>query len=91
MQADIDIQHDIRNALAQVLLGNIEKLTVQVQHGVVTLTGSLPSDREKVAVDSAIRRMPGVRLLIDEALVLSIEATSEGVKGDTARPWFPPS
>ncbi len=91
MKSDNDMQHDIRNELVRMLSGNAEKLNVQVLEGVVTLTGSVDSDREKWNVEDAIRRMPSVRGLINKTLVVALEAPGRGADADTARPWFPSS
>ena len=83
------MQHDIRDALAHVLSGHAEKLDVQVLEAVVTLTGSVDSDREKWTVEDAVRRMPGVRTLINETLVAALAAPVRSADAGTARPWFP--
>mgnify|MGYP001795749832 CR=1 FL=1 len=91
MKSDNDMQPDIREELARVLSGNAEKLNVQVLEGVVTLTGSVDSDREKWNVEDAIRRMPSVRGLINNTLVVALDAPGRGADADTVRPWFPSS
>lgn len=91
MKSDIDMQHDIRNELFRVLSGTAEKLDVRVLEGVVTLTGTLGSDHERWNMEDAVRRMPDVRDLINETLVVAIEAPVRSADADTARPWFPSS
>lgn len=90
MTSDNDMQRDIRDELVRMLSGHAEELDVQVLEGVVTLTGSVDSDREKWNVEDAVRRMPDVRGLINEMLVVALEAPGRGADTDTARPWFPP-
>ena len=89
MTSDNDLQRDIRDELVRMLSGHAEKLEVQVLDGVVTLTGIVDSDPEKWNVEDAVRGMPDVRGLINELLVITLEAPDRGADTDTARPWFP--
>ncbi len=91
MKSDNDMQPDIRDELARVLSGHAEKLDVQVLEGVVTLTGSVDSDLEKWTGEDAVRRVPGVRALSNETLVVALAAPVRSADADTARPWFPSS
>ena len=91
MNSDNDMQHDLRDELAQVLAGNAGKLEVQVPEGVVTLTESVDSDLEKWTVEDAVRLMPGVLVSINETLVVALVAPVRSADADTARSWFPSS
>ncbi|MEO8936288.1 MAG: BON domain-containing protein [Burkholderiaceae bacterium] len=91
MKPDDDLQRDIRNELVLLLSSKAEKLDVRVLDGVVTLTGSMDSDPEQWNVEDAVRRMPGVRQLVNETMVVTPDAPSRGADADTARPWFPSS
>ncbi|MDQ2779356.1 MAG: BON domain-containing protein [Pseudomonadota bacterium] len=90
MKSDNDMQQDVRDELLRMLSGRAETLNVQVLEGVVTLTGRVDSDSQKWRVADAIRRLPGVRDLVDEIEVFALEAPGRGADADAARDWFPP-
>ncbi len=90
MKSDDDIRRDIQDELVRMVSGHAETLDVQVLEGVVTLTGSVASDREKWSLEDAVRRMPGVLGVIDETLVVALDAPGRGADADAARSWFPP-
>ncbi len=91
MKSDNDIRRDIQNELVRMLSGNAEKIDVHGLEGAVTPTGRVEGDLEKRNAEDAVRRVPGARGLINETLVVALEAPVIGAEADTARRWFPSS
>jgi len=67
--ADITLAGQIRAALAAQIGVNAANVHVDVHHGVVTLTGSLPSAAHREIADSTVRAIPGVRHLSDKITI----------------------
>lgn len=63
--------------LSEVVLDQIRQesetrdteVKVVAEQGIVTLTGSVKSERERIAVESAAKQVPGVRAVADELAV----------------------
>ncbi|WP_029047184.1 BON domain-containing protein [Cupriavidus sp. amp6] len=66
MKGDRQLQQDVTAALIWNPAVHGNEIGVQVQDGVVTLTGHLGTFAEKYAAEAAVRRIPGVRALAVE-------------------------
>ena len=88
MKSDSDLRDDIQVELVQQFSAGAERMEVQVLDGVVTLTGNVGSDVDRWRLDDAVRKMTGVRELIDKTIAAP-EAPLESSDPDIARPWFP--
>ncbi len=60
---DSDIQTQIQNMPA------LEHLTASVKNGVVTLTGECPDPADKERCENAVKQIPGVKSVINNATV----------------------
>jgi osmotically-inducible protein OsmY len=86
MMLDSSLQHDIEEQLENDPEVDVQMLGVQVQKGVVTLTGTVSSDPEKWKADDIARRVAGVAELISN---LQVTKTFAAQNADVASPWFP--
>lgn len=66
MKGDRQLQQDVTEALIWDPAVHGNEIGVQVQDGVVTLTGHLGTFAEKYSAEAAVRRIPGVRALAVE-------------------------
>lgn len=66
MKGDRQLQQDVTEALIWDPAVHGNEIGVQVQDGVVTLTGHLGTFAEKYAAEAVVRRIPGVRALAVE-------------------------
>ncbi len=90
MKSDSDLRDEIQVELVQQFSADAQRMDVQVLDGVVTLTGNVGSDLDRWRLDDAIRKMTGVRGLIDKTMAVP-EAPLANSDPDIARPWFPGS
>jgi osmotically-inducible protein OsmY len=88
MKSDADLQHEVQDELATLRSSGADETDVHVLNGVVTLTGKVRSDGGKWSAEDAVRRMPGVKGLRDETMVVHPEPGNQPSE-DTARGWFP--
>jgi osmotically-inducible protein OsmY len=88
MKSDSELRTAVRDEITAQLGSHADDLDVQVQRGVVTLTGKLRSDIEKWTLCDAINGMPGVTRLTDDTMVVP-ESPEHLPQADAARPWFP--
>jgi osmotically-inducible protein OsmY len=86
MESDSSLKHEIEEQLENDPEVDVQLLDVQIQKGVVTLTGIVGSDSEKWKADDITRRVAGVVELISN---LQVTKTSASQNADIARPWFP--
>lgn len=66
MKSDSDLKQDVENELKWDPSVNEAHIGVGVDSGVVTLSGHVPSYREKFAAEAAAKRIYGVRAVADE-------------------------
>ena len=76
------LAHDVRSALAFDPVLDGAEIGVEVEDGVVTLTGRVESLREAVAAERAVKRVHGVRSIAND---LRIKARYERTDTDIAR------
>jgi osmotically-inducible protein OsmY len=69
MRSDAQLRHDVQAELDWELSLNDAQVGVTVRHGVVTLTGSVPTDADKVAAERAANRVYGVETVDDDLVV----------------------
>jgi transcriptional regulator of aromatic amino acid metabolism len=62
--SDIDLARRVRQILA-LLLDDIDTVQVEVEHSVVYLEGVAVNAAEKQKIDQHIRRLPGVREVVN--------------------------
>ncbi|MBN9158107.1 BON domain-containing protein [Microbacterium sp.] len=65
-RADLDIKEDIADELEWAHDVDPVDVGVFVRDGAVTLSGEVGSEAEKVAAREAVRRVRGVRALVDD-------------------------
>ncbi len=69
MKSDIELQKEILNELKWEPGVKVEKVGVHIDSGVVHLTGEVDSYPEKMAVERAVKRVPGVTAIAQEMKV----------------------
>ena len=80
MKTDSQLKSDVTAELAWDPAVNATAVGVQVEDGLVTLTGHLDSYAEKHAIEKAVRRVPGVRGI---ALELDVRIAAGQAPGDS--------
>ena len=83
--SDIDVARTVRRILA-LLLDDIDTVQVEVEHGVVYLEGVAVSAAEKQKIDQHIRRVTGVRQVIN---CLSLEHVARLARELDVTPPYP--
>ena len=78
MNPDMELRHEILEALNWDPIACTATVDVRVERGVVTLAGELADDAQKAAVERAVRRVPAATLLIDQ---LRVRSTGEKLVG----------
>ena len=90
MTSDSELQRDARQQLVQEPGVEEEAIEVRVQDGVATLTGNVRSEAESWSAADAVRRVPGVRSLVNETMIVGeTPVLPADTDADVARPWFP--
>lgn len=82
MKSDSQIKHDVLAELKWDAEIDESKIGVAVTNGAVTLTGHIPSYRQKMAAKRATKRVAGVLAVVDNTQVLlesEHRATDEGL------------
>ncbi len=74
---DAEIQYDVRQALYSDRRLSSDNLVVEVKHGVVTLTGSVPNLAQRQLAYRIAGRIKGVREVSDELAVLPLRPRSD--------------
>jgi len=69
IEADLELAARIHTALIAQTGVNAARVHVDVHHGVVTLTGSLPSAAHREVADQTVRTVPGVAKVIDKIAI----------------------
>ena len=69
LEADLTLAGEIHAALVAQTGENAARVHVDVHRGVVTLTGTLPSNAHRDVVDETVRSLKGVRKLNDDIAV----------------------
>lgn len=69
-RSDADLARAVRHALEWDVLVPDERITSTVSDGVITLEGSLELLRERRDAERAVRRLPGVRGVLDRIVVM---------------------
>ena len=81
MKSDSQIKHDVLAELKWDAEIDESKIGVAVTNGAVTMTGHVPSYRQKMAAKRATKRVAGVLAVVDNTQVLlesEHRATDEG-------------
>ena len=84
MKTDSDLQRDVVAELAYEPSIKAQDIGVTVLQGVVTLTGHVPTYSEKVAAERAVKRVVGVRAVVEE-LVVNLFGNHQRNDGDVAQ------
>jgi hypothetical protein len=92
VDTDTQLFQDIVAALKMSPLLHYAQLNLQVQDGIVTISGRLNSFAERKAVERAAKRVAGIKTLILEiraaAIPLIVKNTDAGAQQDTPRKAF---
>lgn len=83
MKTDIDLQKDVLDELKWEPSVNAADIGVSAKHGVVTLTGHVPSFAEKYGAEKAAKRVLGVKALANE-LDVKLPGSSKRTDEDVA-------
>ena len=89
MTSDSQLQHDARLELVREPGVDADRIEVQVCDGVITLIGNVRSELEAWRAADAVLRVPGVRAVVNEAMVAGETPDHPRDDADIARPWFP--
>jgi osmotically-inducible protein OsmY len=84
MNTDIELRHEILEALNWDPIACAAAVDVRVESGVVTLAGELADEAQKAAVERAVRRVPAATALIDELRVRSVGEGSVKAAGQAS-------
>ena len=84
MKTDTDLKRDVLAELAYEPSIKADDIGVSVQEGVVTLTGHVPTYTEKSAAERAVKRVLGVRAVVEE-LIVSLFSSHQRNDGDVAQ------
>ncbi len=92
--ADTVLAQQVRDSLTQKLPRLAPKVQVNARHGVVTLTGSVPSPLEKLAVEKVTAQVRGVsqvenHLDVDTAAVSPATQPPPGIRPGAGIPALP--
>ncbi len=92
MASDSELQRDARQELVREPGVDAEGIEVRVQDGVAVLTGNVRSDAESWSAADAVRRVPGVRSVVNETMIVrEASVLPADTDADIAKPWFPSS
>ena len=80
MNPDVELRHEIFEALNWDPIACAASVDVRVEGGVVTLTGELADAAQKAAVECAVRRVSAAADFINE---LHVRAGAEGLVAPT--------
>lgn len=69
MKTDFEIKNDVINELTFEPSINAVSIGVAVKEGIVTLSGSVPSYHEKFAAEKAVKRVKGVKAVVEDIQV----------------------
>lgn len=90
MASDSELQRDARQELVREPGVDAEGIEVRVQDGVAVLTGNARSDAESWSAADAVRRVPGVRSVVNETMIVrEASVLPADTDADIAKPWFP--
>ena len=85
MKTDMELKQDVLDQLRWRASIHVAAIGVEVRHGVVTLTGEVKTQADKVDIWRATRQVSGMKSLVIEVVVK---------RTDEARwrldPWVPP-
>ncbi len=70
LYADIDLEQRVRSRLAAYRRPGLQRLSIEVRNGSVTLRGQVTSFYEKQLGGAAVQRMADVTSLIDAIVVV---------------------
>lgn len=84
MTPDMELRHEVFAALNWDPIASGAHVDVRLHNGVVTLTGQVSSPAMLHAVECAVRRVQGIRFLVNE-LTVRPAPVSEKVRGETIR------
>lgn len=84
MTPDMELRHEVFAALNWDPVASGAHIDVRVHDGVVTLTGQLSSPAMLHAVECAVRRVQGIRSLVNELTVRPVPV-SQKLRGETIR------
>jgi len=73
MKSDAKIKHDVQVELNNDPAVTRKNIAIGVQSGIVTLSGHVTSYREKMAVEKAVARVSGVKALVQELDVKTVD------------------
>lgn len=82
MNPDMELRHEVFEALNWDPAVSGADVDVQVENGVVTLTGQLPSTAMRHAVECTVRRVKGIKSLVNK---LTVRPVPEESRGEAAR------
>ncbi len=68
--ADKDLSRTVRLRLSRMGGGTEARLSATVEHGVVTLTGTLQFDTQRAPILKTISTIPGVYRVVDQLQVM---------------------
>lgn len=86
MNPDIELRHEILEALNWDPIACTVDVGVRVERGVVTLTGELADRALKDAVECAVRRVPAAKSFVNELSVRSAPVALGGSIGEATAP-----
>ena len=90
MRSDSELQQDARAELLREPGVDAQRIDVRIQDRVAILTGDVRSEAESWSAADAVRRVLGVRAVLNETMIMQEgSGLPAGAGGDVARPWFP--
>lgn len=95
MKTNIELQNDIIQEFQKEPMLSEAEINVDVEKGVVTLSGTVSTKEMKIAAKTVAKRIPGVKIIIDkidikpvlpseEDMTKSTFAQEENIISDTA-------
>jgi osmotically-inducible protein OsmY len=82
MNPDMELRHEVFAALNWEPAIDACAVDVRVKEGVVILRGNVADERQRVAAEAAVRRVEGVRTLINR---LTVNPAAQPVRDPAAR------
>jgi osmotically-inducible protein OsmY len=81
MNPDLQLRHDVFAALNWDPAVNGCTLDVHVKDGVVTLRGTVADERQRSAAESAVRRVDGIRTLVNRLTLAAATHRAGAARG----------
>jgi osmotically-inducible protein OsmY len=79
LRTDLSLHAAVSSALRNALGPSASEVVVNVQDGIVTLSGAVASSSDKLAAEGAVQHVPGVHAFVDALRITTSPGPGDGI------------